>query len=194
MKIIQSMKDFIFFPVRIIFDHQRVNSWGLTSLYDERINICKKFASGKILDIGCGEGNEFIKAYGGKGIGIDLFPWNEIDIVGDGIKLPFKSQVFDTVLILGSLNYMADKAGAIKEIHRVLKKEGLVLITMINPVFCYLRHKLTWWDKEQNVVQKGQEGLWADQIKQLLRYAQFDKIKRVFFLYGLNNLYIGRKK
>lgn len=190
----KAIKDFIFLPLRILFDHKRVNSWGLTSLYEERINICKKFAQGKVLDIGCGEENEFLTAYGKKGIGVDLFPWQGVDVVCDGMKLPFKSNSFDTVLFIGSFNYFQDKTMILNEAYRVLNPQGVTLITMINPIFCYLRHKLAWWDKEQNITQKGQGGLWPGQIKQLLKSTQFTEIRKIPFLYGLNSLYIGKKK
>ena len=51
---------------------------------------------------------------------------------GDGQKLPFRESVFDAILIIEAIEYMTDKNLFIKECHRVLKDEGLLLITILN--------------------------------------------------------------
>lgn len=53
-------------------------------------------------------------------------------IRGDGQKLPFRDSTFDAVLVIEAIEYMADKDLFIKECHRVLKDNGLLLITILN--------------------------------------------------------------
>lgn len=125
----QQIKDTVFLPIRLLFSHERVNRWGLTSVYDARIKICKRFSQGKVLDIGCGEGNRFILE-SGNGVGVDRFPWEGVDLCCDALYLPFQVGMFDTVSFIGSFNYLPDKIAALKEASRVLKGEGKVLITI----------------------------------------------------------------
>jgi len=189
------LKNLILFPFRVICDHEKVTSLGLMSLRDERFGICFKYCKGKVLDVGCGEGNRFIKKYK-NGIGIDRYAWEGIDMVCDAEEMPFAQETFNTVLFIGSINHVLDRRKAIKEAYRVLKKEGRILITMINPIIGFARHKLAWWDKDQCVrgMRRGESwGLWSSEIIKMLHEANFISIRRVPFLYGLNNLLIAEK-
>ena len=49
-----------------------------------------------------------------------------VGVVGDGHDLPFKSDCFDAVVIQSVLEHVLDPSRCVDEIHRVLKKEGLV--------------------------------------------------------------------
>ena len=110
----------------------------------ELANIWKK---GKILDIGCGNGRN-LKPFVEKGFncyGID-FSEKMITIakkevkkskfkVANSEKLPFKANSFDYCLFLRTLPTIKSKENrlkAIKELRRVLKKNGKVLISVWN--------------------------------------------------------------
>lgn len=191
----QKLKDAIFFPLRLIFKHEKVNSGGLTSLKDERINIVIKYSKGKLLDIGCGRGNDLVIKYG-DGVGIDAYKGEGIDIVGDASMLPIRGKTFDSVSIVSALNYIIDRVNALKEVNRVLKDDGQLLITSVNPIFGYVRHKTIWWDRDQGVRKMKKSklyGLWDSDIKSLFVASGFRIYKRISFVYGLNNLYIAKK-
>jgi ubiquinone/menaquinone biosynthesis C-methylase UbiE len=191
----QKLKDAIFFPVRLIFTHEKVNSWGLTSLKDERINVVIKYSKGKLLDIGCGWGNDIVNKYG-DGVGIDAYKWEGIDILGDASLLPIKDKTFDSVSIVGALNHIIDRVNAFNEVNRILKDDGQLLITSVNPIFSYVRHKTAWWDRDQRErkMKKGEAyGLWDSYIKSLFVASGFRIDKHISFVYGLNNLYIAKK-
>lgn len=188
----QKIKDAIFLPIRLLFDHERVSRLGLTSVYDERIKVCKQFNCGKVLDIGCGEGNRFILEHG-DGVGVDRLLLEGVDVCCDALYLPFRDDVFDTVSFIGSFNYLPEKVTALREASRVLRGGGRVLITMINPVFCYLRHKVAWWDKEQNQTKKGEGGLWKSEIQALLCSSGLRYEGSISYLFGLSHLFIGSK-
>lgn len=49
-------------------------------------------------------------------------------VCGDGEKLPFKAEVFSSVLLGFSLRNMPDVPTALREIHRVLSRPGRVVI------------------------------------------------------------------
>lgn len=110
--------------------------------------VCAKISSGRILDIGTGPGYvpfEIAKRAPGLEItGIDLSSGmvklankntEELGIsnrvkfkVANAASLPFENEYFDFVISTLSLHHWLKPAGYIKEIHRVLKKNGQAYI------------------------------------------------------------------
>lgn len=74
-----------------------------------------------ILDLGSGE-----RRLGKKVINLDMFPYPNIDIVGNADTLPFKNEIFDIVICQAVLEHVSNPQVVVKEIYRILKKEGLV--------------------------------------------------------------------
>ena len=90
-----------------------------------------------VLDLGCGERGSF--DYGGlKVTGADRIKERVTGkafrkIVADvDKKLPFKSKEFDIVVFSGVIQYLNYPARAIKEINRVLKPRGILVLTTVN--------------------------------------------------------------
>lgn len=100
---------------------------------------------GKVLDIGCGPGtlSEDLLRIGGEIWSIDISP-DMIRIadarfaqsadrihfqVGDAENLTFPDESFDAVICVGVLRYMTSWEKALQEIHRVLKPNGVVVMT-----------------------------------------------------------------
>ncbi len=101
-----------------------------------------------VLDIGCGAGVDTIIAAimvgpQGKTIGIDFVPemvqrakqnlqitqlQNVSFELGSGEKLPFANESFDCVISNGTYNLIPDKAKALQEAFRVLKRAGKFMI------------------------------------------------------------------
>ncbi|MEK6335791.1 MAG: class I SAM-dependent methyltransferase [Acidobacteriota bacterium] len=115
----------------------------------------KEFAGARLLEIGCGMGTDLLQfARGGaKVTGIDLTP-RSIEIsrrhfeiyeqradfaIGDAEKLPFKSESFDVVYSNGVLHHTPDTAGAVRELHRVLRRGGQARVML------YHRDSLNYW-------------------------------------------------
>lgn len=105
----------------------------------EAIKKARKYANGKLLDIGCGtmpyrrDMLEFVKEY----IGLDypktkkMYPGApKPDILGDAKNLPLDSATFDTVLMLQVLEHIDNPELAIKEASRVLKTGGIIIISV----------------------------------------------------------------
>jgi SAM-dependent methyltransferase len=80
---------------------------------------------GRILNIGSGA-----KDFGEKCINLDVEPFDNVDIVGDGRSMPFSDQVFDLVILEYVLEHILDTSRLISEIHRVLKIGGIVYVTV----------------------------------------------------------------
>lgn len=199
----QKVLDFLSVPLRFALPDEKVEKMGLTSLRQERFNICLEKAKGRMLDIGCSN-NDFIREYRKKNkqksIGVDAFKWEGADIVCDTTKLPFKDKSFDTVTIIASLNHIPKREKVLKEALRVLKPGGQILVTMINPIVSRISHTIVRkrFDQDQNErggMAKGEVfGFWPSEMEGLLKGAGFRRVEKIAFIYGLNNLYIGKKR
>ncbi len=111
--------------------------------HNQRLNEVAKMVKpkGKILDVGCGEGFFLIKVKG-KRFGIDPLEEKLIKakeknktfllVKSDASKLPFKSRTFDTVVCSEVLEHVKDYRKAIKEIKRVAKDSGEIVISAPN--------------------------------------------------------------
>src|SRR3989339_1805050 len=92
-----SIVNTILLPVRLVFRHETVNKLGLRSMRDERNNMVKKHAKGRLLDIGCGS-NQLVRSYGHESVGIDVYDFGGVALlVKDSANLPFDDASFDTV-------------------------------------------------------------------------------------------------
>jgi ubiquinone/menaquinone biosynthesis C-methylase UbiE len=60
-------------------------------------------------------------------------------VISPGESLPFVDNLFDVICFRGSLHHMADEGAALKEAHRVLRHDGLVIISEPNDDSILLR-------------------------------------------------------
>ena len=106
------------------------------------------FRKSKVLEVGCGTGIfsvEILKR-GNKLWGIDISPKmikeakkkvkNEglkaVFSTGDICNLKFQNNFFDTVVVIGVMSYIEEDDKAFSELSRVLKKGGILIITVGN--------------------------------------------------------------
>ena len=122
--------------------HKNINKkWKYYAIYNERNHLVrsdiKKFKNNiKIADLGCGEGllvEEFSKK-GYQAIGLDKNYSSNYVKKGDMDKLPFQNKYFDVVLCLDALQYpnSEKQQKILNEIHRIVKDQGKVILTVPN--------------------------------------------------------------
>lgn len=107
---------------------------------------------GNFLDIGCGDGNmtlqiqnalkcnieaielieENVKSAKGKGLSVQ-----QVDLNKE--KLPFEDNQFDGILAGEVIEHLIDSEGFLEEIKRVLKKDGVLILTFPNVAAWYNR-------------------------------------------------------
>ncbi len=63
-------------------------------------------------------------------------------IQGDMKKLPFENEYFDGVINPQSLNFVDDIESVFKEVHRVLKKDGIYIFGLANPILYIFDEKV----------------------------------------------------
>lgn len=168
---------------------------GFTSLEDERIGAVLPHIKGRLLDVGAGR-NVLVKRYTGEGVGVDVNDFGMgCVIVKDSANLPFPDNAFDTATFLACLNHIPNRADALREAKRILRPDGRLLVTMINPILGVIGHRF-WWhgdDKRRPIIVGEREGLWNKDVIALIEHAGFTLEKHERFVYGMNNLFIAKK-
>ena len=135
---------------------------------------------GRAMDIGCGY-NDLIREYrdnGGEGVGVDVYPWPGADrVVDDTAVLDYPDQSFDSVAIIAALNHIPNREAVLREVHRLLRPDGRIVLTMIPPRLSWLWHTLRKpWDADQT--ERGMKagevyGLTGRQVHDLLKQTGF---------------------
>jgi SAM-dependent methyltransferase len=191
--LLQTIWDFVGIPFRfVLFDQKWLPRFGWTTLEDERLNIVLPYVHDELLDIGSGE-NQLVRRYG-RGIGVDIFDWGHGTVVVENTSnLPYHDASFDTITLVACLNHIPYREAVLKEARRLIKPDGTLIITMINPILGGIGHKI-WWhgeDRQRGGMKEGEmEGMWTEDIVNVCNDAQFQLVQHRRFVYGLNNLYI----
>jgi len=140
---------------REFFDSVERHRYEQYAPWMRRVMGFEEFRGASLLEIGCGMGSDLLQfARGGANCtGIDLTP-RSVEItrhrfalygapgnfmISDGEQLPFASESFDVVYSNGVLHHTPDTAGAIREVHRVLRPGGTAKVML------YHRHSLNYW-------------------------------------------------
>lgn len=184
-------------PLLALLSREQSLKIGLVPLDDERVIQALRYTKGRALDIGCGA-NNYINSYG-NGVGIDVYPWEGVDVVvKDAAKLPFKNGEFGTVAFLACLNHIPNRADALLEANRVLKKDGILLVTMIPPMWGRFIHWLRFRndpDHQDRDIDHDHEllGMHTTHVRSLIKDAGFNIVESKTFAYGINRIYVAKK-
>jgi SAM-dependent methyltransferase len=191
--VFHSIWDFVGIPFRLVlFDQAWLPRFGWTTLEEERLNAVFPYLRGRVLDIGAGT-NTLVNRYG-KGVGVDVHDWgNGVMVVEDTSQLPFENASFDTVTFIACLNHIPYREAALHEARRLIKADGRLIVTMINPLFGDFGHAIWWYseDKKRGGMKEGEVGgMWTSEIVGLCEKAGFILETHRRFVYGMNNLYV----
>ncbi len=157
--------------------------------------IIKKLQFSSCLDVGCASGymvaqvaKEFPNA---KYFGVDIYDkaieyaktkYPNIKFkIASSEKLPFKNETFDLILFYETIEHVRNPKNTLKEIQRVLKKNGTLILTMDSGSFLF---RVIWWIWE-NTTGKVWRGAHLHPfthkgLEKLIVYSKY-KIKRKFF-------------
>ena len=208
----QLAKDFATFPLRAVLPVQRTK-WGLTSRPAERFEYVAREVHGRVLDIGCGRHNTFVKEFApGDSVGIDVFRYEGLSdehVVEDMTNLPFDDASFDSVTFIANLNHVPrnDRDAELREAFRVLRPGGRIVVTMGNPVAEVAIHKLVElydrvfgtkldMDNERGMHEDEDLFLREAEIVERLAAAGFRDVRKTYFTtqWGLNHLFTADKR
>jgi SAM-dependent methyltransferase len=143
------------FGTREFFDEVERHRYHEYAPWMPEVMGFNEFAGARLLEVGCGMGTDLLQfARGGARVtGVDLTP-RSIEIssrhlalygfvgdfaITDGENLPFASKSFDVVYSNGVLHHTPDTAGAVGEVHRVLRPGGQARVML------YHRGSLGYW-------------------------------------------------
>ena len=108
-------------------------------LFEYRLKKIARLARGKILDVGFSLfPNYYLR---GEVIGVDITipdkkPRNYSSMIkADICKLPFKDNSIDTIILGGIIEHLENPMAALREVNRVLKQNGILLIETPNPYY-----------------------------------------------------------
>lgn len=117
-------------------------------IFDSVFNILDSYVTPSILDLGCGTGYniDYMKQAGytnclGLDFTFDALKYcknRDIDdvVCADTIQIPFADNSFDVITSLDMIEHIEDDSSAIREMHRVLKPGGQLII--FTPAYQFL--------------------------------------------------------
>jgi 2-polyprenyl-3-methyl-5-hydroxy-6-metoxy-1,4-benzoquinol methylase len=140
----------------------------------------------RILDVGCGTGAN-MNAFSRLGTTIGLDASAEAlgfcktrglqSLVRSGVEdLPFASEVFDIVTALDVLEHIDDDLHGLREIHRICRHEGLLLVTV--PAYGFL------WSEHDEAL-RHRRRYTAHELRNKLTLTGFDVVRTSYFITSL---------
>jgi SAM-dependent methyltransferase len=96
----------------------------VSPVYSDRAPLRRFCAAAQGTIINIGSGNQ---PHQPNIVNVDMMDYENVDIVCDIHRLPFKDNSIDAVMSIAVLEHVREPAKALSEVHRVLKPGGLVL-------------------------------------------------------------------
>jgi len=121
---------------------------------EEKIWTHLRGVNGKVLEIGCGLGENIMAHPNTTGIDISEFIVSEARkrgvnaLVMDAKNLKFKNKEFSGIIMSHMLEHFENPAIILKNVHKLLKKNGRLVICVPNPYFMQDKTHLYCWRPE----------------------------------------------
>jgi SAM-dependent methyltransferase len=102
---------------------------------DALYHIAAAHATGRLVDVGCGRKRyaELLSPFVSERVGVDHpdspHPLAPADVLASAYEMPLPSNSFDTALLTEVIEHLEDPCAALREIRRVLKSGGRVILT-----------------------------------------------------------------
>lgn len=204
------------------FDSMARTSW-LKSIHDILKETTGSWQDKNVLDVGCGTGRLLLRGAeeANKLVGVDLssemvkasiqqFFYHELSgksefYVADAEKLPFEDESFHLALSTCVMFLLPDPSQGIKEINRVLKKDGV--IAMLNPSEKMSQETAAQYAKENDIsgfertallkwsnVSTRRHRYTVDEMTSLLEEQHFSEVAHVEVLSGLAIISMAKKE
>lgn len=138
----------------------------------------------KILDAGCGSGifTLDILATGAHVVGLEIslamlagarnktaaYPF--LGVQGDIISLPFQKESFDKVVSVTALEFIEDATGAVKEMFRVTRSGGVVVVATLNSLSPWAFRRSVKVKKEPEHVLKNAFFRSPEELRKIMPY------------------------
>lgn len=187
----------VLLPLKLVVPQPLVSKLPfLTTNREIRCGVVLRMVRGKLLDVGCGT-NELVREYraaGGNGVGVDVYPWPNVDmIVDDTSVIPSPDHSFDTITFVACVNHIPNRSAVLREARRLLAPGGRIVVTNLTPGLSRIWHRWAFWDEDQH--ERGMKpgevyGFTRDELIALFTGAGFRLIERWHFSWNLNSLYV----
>lgn len=129
-----------------MFKLTRPHNWLIFCIINPSLELrLRKYASGRLIDIGCGEKPyaDMASPYVEEHIGLDhsdtIHDKSNIDIIGSAYEIPVEDNSFDTALCTDVLEHLEEPSLAIAEAYRILKPGGHGIYTV--PLYWHLHEE-----------------------------------------------------
>ncbi len=141
----------------------------------------------QLMDLACGD-NRLVKLLG-FGTGVDISPYKGVDIVHpDFTHLPFDDKSLDTVTILAALNYFDNTVEVLRDIERILKDDGVLIISFLNQRVSKIWHLI----KEKDITPRV--AFSVSELNDYLAEAGLFITQKKHFMLGVNCIYLIKKE
>jgi ubiquinone/menaquinone biosynthesis C-methylase UbiE len=109
--------------------------------------------------------------------------------------LPFEDGVFDVVSLMAVLEHLEKPLEILQEIHRVLKKEGVLVGTVpskaAKPILEFLSYKLGIVNESE--IRDHKQYFNQKDLMEIFKKAGFGKMRHQYFQFGMNNYFVAHK-
>ncbi len=92
-------------------------------------------------------------------------------INADAHRLPFKNNYFDLVISYETIEHVVDPLKILKEIKRVLKKDGLAIVAMDSGNWLF---RIVWWVSEKTI-----SSVWQGAHLHPFKHTELEKVIKI---------------
>jgi ubiquinone/menaquinone biosynthesis C-methylase UbiE len=166
--------------------------------------VIRQYPDGRLLDVGCGCGyrllktlRPFIKSGTGIDFKVERYEDDKIKTIPMTVtdQLPFEAESFDIVTMLAVLEHFSDPLSMMREIQRILKKNGRLVLTVPGKLAKPVLHFLAYRIGIVSVTEIREHKQYFDhaEMKKLISQTGMTIVCHRHFQFGMNNICVVKK-